>query len=100
MTTKQHFEPGQGFSREDWDAVSENPEWTAEDIRQAKPFAEAFPALAESLRRSRGRPPAENPKQQISLRLDPEVIEGFRAQGSGWQTRINNALRDALHLPK
>jgi uncharacterized protein (DUF4415 family) len=48
----------------------------------------------------RGRPKLENPKRAVKLRLDPDVIEGFRALGSGWQSRINEALRDALHLPK
>ena len=37
-----------------------------------------------------------SPKQAIKLRLDAEVVEGFRATGPGWQTRINEALRRAL----
>ncbi len=81
--------------KEDWDAVSDNPEWTEEDIRQAKAFAEVFPELVESVRRSRGRPPAENPKRQVTLRIDSDVIERFRAGGPGWQSRINEALRKA-----
>jgi uncharacterized protein (DUF4415 family) len=32
-------------------------------------------------------------KEAISLRVDPEVLEWFRAQGSGWQTRMNDVLR-------
>jgi len=28
------------------------------------------------------------------LRIDLEVIEAYRAQGDGWQTRMNEALRD------
>jgi uncharacterized protein (DUF4415 family) len=27
----------------------------------------------------------------VTLRLDRDVIEAFRAQGSGWQTRMNDA---------
>ncbi len=42
----------------------------------------------------RGRPKSANPKRQITLRLDAEIIDHFKAQGRGWQTRINNALRD------
>ncbi len=45
------------------------------------------------LRRGRGRPPAADRKQLVSLRLDQDVIEKFRATGPGWQTRINEALR-------
>lgn len=94
----ESFEPGHGFSKEDWDAVSDNPELTEEEMRQARPFAEVFPHLAESIKRGRGRPPAENPKQQITLRLDAEVIGRFKADGPGWQSRINDALRKAAGL--
>ena len=48
--------------------------------------------------RTRGRPRLANAKQAIKLRLDPEVIEGFRVQGPGWQARMNEALRTALGL--
>jgi uncharacterized protein (DUF4415 family) len=43
-----------------------------------------------------GRPLAEDPKKQVTLRLDREVLDQFRAGGPGWQTRINEALRAAL----
>jgi uncharacterized protein (DUF4415 family) len=44
----------------------------------------------------RGRPKLDNPKRQVTLRLDADVIEGFRATGAGWQARINAILREAL----
>ena len=47
----------------------------------------------------RGRPKAAQPKQPVSLRLDPEVIAHFRRTGRGWQSRINSALRKAAKLP-
>ena len=52
------------------------------------------------LRAKRGRPAkaAEDRKEQIALRVDKEVLEWYRAQGSGWQTRMNavlKAFRDA-----
>ena len=89
------FQEGQGYTREDWDEVSDNPEWTEDDFAQAKPFAEVFPDLAESIKRARGRPAVEAPKQAVSLRLDPDVIAKFKATGKGWQSRINAVLRDA-----
>lgn len=46
----------------------------------------------------RGRPKSGAPKQAVSLRLDPEVVDWFRATGSGWQTRINETLRKAAGL--
>lgn len=41
--------------------------------------------------KGRGRPSSE--KELISIRLDPDVLAAFRADGPGWQTRINDALR-------
>lgn len=43
-----------------------------------------------------GRPKLDDPKQQVTLRLDGIVLERFRATGPGWQTRINEALRKAV----
>ena len=34
-------------------------------------------------------------KKQVTLRLDPEVIDKFRATGRGWQARMNDALKAA-----
>jgi uncharacterized protein (DUF4415 family) len=47
---QKSFRPGQGYTKEDWEAVADNPEWTAEDFARAKPFAEVFPELAASIR--------------------------------------------------
>ena len=41
----------------------------------------------------RGRPPLDDPKQLVSLRLDRIVLERLRAQGPGWQSRVNAVLR-------
>lgn len=46
----------------------------------------------------RGRRPLENPKQAISLRVDADVLEKFKADGPGWQSRMNEALRKAAGL--
>jgi uncharacterized protein (DUF4415 family) len=73
-------------------------EATDAELALAKPFAEAFPDLMEVIRRGRGRPAIANPRQQISLRLDGDVIEKFKATGKGWQSRVNEALRKAAGL--
>jgi len=75
----------------------EAPEATDEQLTAARPFAEAFPALADSIRRG-GRPRAERPKLAVSIRLDQDVVERFKAAGAGWQSRMNDALRDAAGL--
>ena len=41
----------------------------------------------------RGRPLGSGTKAQVTLRLDVEVLEKFKASGDGWQTRINEALK-------
>ena len=50
------------------------------------------------LRAKRGRPAkaADERKEQIALRVDKEVLEWYRAQGSGWQTRMNAVLKAFL----
>jgi uncharacterized protein (DUF4415 family) len=78
-------------SRTDWariDAMTEeeieanaaadpdNPPWTDEELRNARLVL-----------------PAEGPKEPVSIRLDREVLDYFRSQGPGYQTRINAVLR-------
>lgn len=46
----------------------------------------------------RGRPKADVTKVSTTIRLDPDVIAAFKAQGAGWQGRINDALRKAAGL--
>jgi uncharacterized protein (DUF4415 family) len=92
------FEEGRGYTREDWDIVSDNPELTEEDFKLARPFAEVFPDLAASIARGRGRPVAESPKKQVTLRLDADLIARYKASGKGWQSRINDDLRKVSGL--
>ena len=79
----------------------DNPEWTEADFARAKRgddipehIRAAFPKTA-----ARGRPAGSvkpDAKQQITLRLDRDVLDRFRATGPGWQSRINEALRKAV----
>jgi len=41
----------------------------------------------------RGRPKSDDPKQLVSIRLDRIVLDRLRAQGPGWQSRVNELLR-------
>lgn len=56
--------------------------------------ATAHTGVAE-LRAKRGRPPkaANEKKAQIALRVDADVLAWYRAQGEGWQTRMNAVLK-------
>jgi uncharacterized protein (DUF4415 family) len=84
-----------GYSARDLREVSDSPEWTKKDFAKAKPFAEALPELAASIRRGRG-PNKAPTKKLVSLRLSPEVIEHFKATGDGWQSRIDETLRKVV----
>ena len=70
--------------------------------RRARPAAEVLPefigekATQELMRRSRGRPPKADRKVNQTLRLDTDVLEAYRREGSGWQTRINEVLRENM----
>jgi len=78
----------------------DNPEWTEEDFVRARaeehllpPEVLAFAPIVAARVRGRQRAPT---KAQVTLRLDRDVLEHFRAAGPGWQSRINNALKAAV----
>ncbi len=85
------------YTQADMDAVSDNPELTAGDIAGMKPFAEVFPELAAKMRAGRG-PQKKPTKVSTTIRLSPDVLERFKADGPGWQSRIDDALRRAAGL--
>ena len=63
-------------------ADPDNPILTDED------FARMVP--------SRGRPRLDRPKVPVTLRVDADVLDSFKAGGKGWQSRMNEALKKAL----
>jgi uncharacterized protein (DUF4415 family) len=75
-------------------------ELTGADMRRFRPASRALPSdlVAALPKRRRGeRGPQRAPtKDQITLRLDRDVVQFFKATGRGWQTRINRALREAM----
>ena len=77
----------------------DNPPLTDDQFRRMRPAHEVRPELvARQLRRERGRPKSDMTKQQVTLRLDRDVLEKFRSTGEGWQSRINAALRKAAKV--
>ncbi len=78
------------------DEHGEVRELTAEDFAAARPLSQVVPELAELIRKRGERGPQKTPtKQQVTLRLDRDVVDRFRNTGPGWQRRINEALRRA-----
>lgn len=73
----------------------DNPEWTENDFARARPAAEVLPAEVIGAFGKRPGRPAGSTKEKISIRLDLDVLDSYRATGDGWQTRLNDALRRA-----
>lgn len=67
---------------------------TEDDMKLFRPTRDVLPAEHLKVIANRGRPRKERPKISTTVRLDPEVLEYFRATGKGWQTRLNEALRE------
>lgn len=86
-------------------ALAERARRAAEAITDEQDAAITAGAMADPdsppnrfIGRRRGRPKAASPKELVTMRLDPDVLAFFRADGDGWQTRINEALRKAAGL--
>ena len=78
-------------------------ELTEADFKRMRPASEVLPELfgaelaAEMLRpKPKGRPHTDTPKIFTGIRIDADVLNAFRATGRGWQTRINEALKEWL----
>jgi len=65
------------------------PPLTGEEWERVKPMARIG-------LRSIGRPPVENPRPKVTMRIEPVVLNHLRASGKGWQTRVNALLREAV----
>jgi uncharacterized protein (DUF4415 family) len=83
-------------------ADAENPEWTPEDMRKAKPASEALPEIVgentakEMLRRGK----SDAPKRDVTIPLDEDVLRQFEALGPGWEGKINEVLREWLEVAR
>ncbi|MCC5827248.1 BrnA antitoxin family protein [Alkalimonas sp.] len=67
-----------------------------EELARFRPAEEVLPASFMARLKKGGRPVSDNPKILTTVRFDAEVINAFKATGKGWQTRMNNALKEWL----
>ena len=74
------------------DELFEKGVWKIGD--RVVPREEGEIAMREAVRR--GRPKAESRKMALTVRYDADIVAAFKATGAGWQTRMNDALRDWL----
>ena len=75
----------------DPDAPELDDEWFA----CARPAAEVHPELVEHSLRRRGKQKAPT-KERVTLRLDADIVAHLRSSGPGWQTRLNETLRQTV----
>lgn len=80
-----------------WIDPDDAPPWTQEVFDRAE-IRDGDTVLREATGTltKRGRPKAETPKKQITIRLDQGVIDKLRELGPGWQTRANEILKKAV----
>ena len=79
------------------DEDGEVREIRAGDVALFKPFSTLPKAERKVLLRLRKRGPQKEPKKvPISIRLSPDVVQGLRGTGNGWQGRADEALRSWL----
>lgn len=84
------------------DQDGEVRELNEEDVRMFRPIAEAEPELLHKIKRGVGqRGPQKAPRKvPISIRVSKEVADYFRESGAGWQTRIDDILKDYVSKQK
>lgn len=79
--------------------ISPTPEEDAAITKAAMQDPDAIPYTdaewaAVSPTRGRGRPAGSGMKVATNIRLDRDLVDAFKGTGDGWQTRINDALRE------
>jgi len=72
---------------------AENPEWTPAKFARAKRLAELPEGLQRVLSSGKRGPQKSPVKTLVSIRLSPDVLAALRANGKGWQTLVDDALR-------
>jgi uncharacterized protein (DUF4415 family) len=71
-------------------------ELTEKDFHHFVPFSD-LPEAERVMLSSRKRGPQKAPtKELVSIRLSQDVVNGLRATGTGWQSRVDEALRKWL----
>ena len=80
-------------------SVNDSDIFPADFAKKARPAREVLEQdfgkeNAEKILKGRvGRAVAESPKTQVTIRMDANILAEFRSHGKGWQTEINNILR-------
>ena len=73
--SKERIAEIKAFKNEDY---SDNPEWTDEDWKKARPIG------------------TKTPKTEIHTKIDTDILNWLKSEGKGYQARLNAALRFAM----
>lgn len=80
-------------------AIADDPD-TWEATGPLRPVEEVHPEIVKAYREGKLKIAPhlrkEHPKTRVTIRLDADVVARLRADGPGWQTRANAALREAV----
>ena len=76
LLSKKRLAEIQVFKNKDF---SDNPEWTDEDWKKARPAH------------------IKVPKTNIHTKIDTDILQWLKREGNGYQARLNAALRFAMH---
>ncbi len=77
------------IKEKDWQSV-DSPALNDELLNKMRPVKESHPEIPH-----RVRGPQKDPKKVlVSVRYSPEVIKYFKSTGPGWQSRMDNVLRE------
>jgi uncharacterized protein (DUF4415 family) len=78
----------------DFDPV--DAELTDEEIKGLRPAREFFAEHGLPMPKPVGRPKSDRTKVPVTMRLDPEILDFYKATGPGWQTRMGEVLAQAI----
>ena len=78
-------------------ADPDTSEMTDKQFAKMRPVSEVHPEIVEAYKRTRGKQkkPAKVP---VYIRLDDDIVALLKSSGKGWQTRLNDTIRDSLGL--
>lgn len=104
-TSPKHNRQDPGYSQQDWDEVSDTPELTEAEAAELRPARDVPEVYALLPKRGRGRPKIPDAKVNLTLRVDPALLEAYKASGPGWQVKMQEALAffltaEAMPKPK
>jgi uncharacterized protein (DUF4415 family) len=98
MTTNDMLKARQGGeSQTDWVLLHQNA-LNGIEPEDDEDSPDATLLMREAIAKRRvGRPAGSGVKEQVAIRLDKDILSSFRVSGAGWQTRMNDALREWLN---